>query len=184
MISRRTLLGLLPFALAIPAMAEDHPSVVFMNQVGKELLHAHRLGTNSAFMRVILRYADVGGIADFSLGTYKLAAGEHARYERGVANFMARYFAEQSRSYPIAKFEIGEATVAENKDVYVAAKVFLMSGPIYSISFQLAWQNGSYKVVDVKILGFSMTAQQRSIFASYLAKNNGNTDKLIVALNR
>ena len=184
MINRRALLSLMPFVLALPAKAEDHPSVVFMNQVGKELLHAHRLGTNSAFLRVILRYADVSGIADYSLGDYKLATGERGRYEHGVANFMSRYFAEQSRSYPIAKFEIGEATVAENKDVYVASKVYLMTGQAYNVSWQLAWQSGSYRVVDAKILGFSMTSQQRSIFASYLAKNNGDTDKLIVALNR
>jgi phospholipid transport system substrate-binding protein len=184
MISRRTFLAISASALATPALAADHPSIVFMNQMGKDLLHAHRLGTVSAFMRVIQRYADVKGISDYSLGQYKVAANERARYQLGVATFMSRYFAEQSREFPVAKYEIGEATVAENKDVLVASRVYMMSGQTYSVSWQLSWIKGQYKVVDAKFLGFSMTYQQRSLFTSFIAKHEGDVGKLIIALNR
>lgn len=184
MITRRALLTLFAAAIATPALSADHPSVVFMNQMGKELLHAHRQGTTSAFLRVIQRYADVSGIAEYSLGDYKVSANEKSQYKKGVSTFMARYFAEQSRSYPVAKYEIGEATVADNKDVFVSSKVFLMSGQTYSVSWRLSWIGGQYKIVDAKFLGFSMTYQQRSLFTSYIGKHNGDVGKLIIALNR
>jgi len=184
MISRRSFIALSVSALATPVMAADHPSVIFMNQMGKDLLHAHRQGTVSAFLRVIQRYADVSGISEYSLGAYKVSGGDKNRYLRGVSTFMARYFAEQSRSFPVAKYEIGEATVAENKDVIVASKVYLMSGQTYSVNWQLSWIEGQYRIVDAKFLGFSMTYQQRSLFTSYIGKHNGDVAQLIVALNR
>ncbi len=184
MITRRRLLSLLPLAVATPALADDHPSVVFMNEVASQLLKAHRLGTVPAFMRVIQRYADVPGIADYSLGDYKVAPGQTALYHHGVAQFISRYFVDQSRLYPIAKYEIGEATVAPNKDVIIGSKIYLMAGQVYSVNWLLAWSGGSYKVTDAKFLGFSMISQERSLFTSYIAKHNGDVGQLIVALNR
>lgn len=184
MISRRALIALLPFAVAEPAIAEDHPSVVFMDQVGKELLHAHRQGTVSAFLRVILRYADMPGISTYLLGDYKVPGGSQNNYEHGVANFIARYFAEQSQKYPIAKFTMGEATVGDNKDIFVASTVSLMSGQDYNVSWHLTWVGGGYKVEDVKMLGFSLTYWERNDFAQFLRKNNGDVQVLIAALNR
>jgi phospholipid transport system substrate-binding protein len=184
MISRRSFLAACAALIASPALAADHPSVVFMNQMGKDLLHAHRLGTVSAFQRVIQRYADISGIAEYSLGTFKLGSGQRPKYHRGVTTFMSRYFVEQSKDYPVAKYEIGEATVAENKNIFVESKVYLMAGQVYSVMWQVSWINGQYKVVDAKFLGFSMTYQQRSLFTSYINKHNGDVGQLIVALNR
>ena len=184
MITRRTLFSLSLAALASPALAADHPSITFMNQVGKDLLHAHRIGTVAAFQRVIQRYADVHGIAGQSLGQYNVSGGQKGSYERGVAKFIARYFAEQSHDYPIAKYEVGEATVADNKDVFVDSKVYMMAGQTYSVTWRLSWIGGQYKVVDAKFLGFSMVNQQRSLFTSYVGKHNGNVGDLITALNR
>ena len=184
MITRRLFATLLPFALATPVFAEDHPSVVFMNKVASELLHAHREGTVSAFMRVIQRYADIPAIADYSLGDYKMDDAMLARYHHGVAQFISRYFVDQSKSYPIAKYEIGEATVAPNKDVIIDSRVYLMAGQVYTVSWHLGWSNGTYKVTDAKFLGFSMTYQERSLFTSYIAKHNGDVGQLVAALNR
>ncbi len=183
MVSRRALTFLSLATLVAPARAE-HPSIAFMNQMGKDLLHAHRLGTVSAFLRVIQRYADVQGISEYSLGDYKVAGGQKPTYVRGVANFMSRYFAEQSRSYPVAKFEVGEATVDSNKDIFVDTRIFMMAGQTYNVSWRLAWVNGQYKVADAKFLGFSMTYQQRSLFTSFIGKHNDDVGQLIIALNR
>ena len=183
MISRRFFLGLLPAVFATPASAEEHPSVTFMNRMGEEMLHAHRQGTVSAFMRVIQRYADVGAIADQSIGDYEIPNGEDGRYRRGVANFISRYMAEQSRTYPVAKFEIGEATVDKDKNVLVDSKVYMMGGQVYSVSWKLNWTAGTYKVEDARFLGFSMTNQERSLFTAFVAKHNGDVKLLIDRLN-
>ena len=187
--TRRVFLGLLPLALAapafgVPAVAEEHPSVSFMNKLGEDLLHAHRLGTKSALLRVVMRYADLTSIADQSISGHDVPDGEEEHYQRGVANFIARYIAEQSRTYPVAKFEVGEATVDKDKNVMVATKVFMMAGQTYSVSWKLNWVGNTYKVADARFLGFSMVNQERSIFSDYISKNAGDVKSLIAALLR
>jgi phospholipid transport system substrate-binding protein len=186
MINRRTLIAGLFGSLAAPAFAAGaHPSVAFMQQVGKELLAAHRQGTVSAFLRVVQRYADVPEISSHALGKYadKLQSSQKSRYQRGVATYMARYFALTSRDYTIAKYEVGEATVDDNKDVIVQSKVSLMTGQSYKVAWRLVWRDGKYKVRDASVLGFWLTNFQRGDFTSYLDKRNGDINKLIVALN-
>lgn len=162
---------------------KDHPSVDFMRKVGKDLLEAHRQGTVASFLAVIQRYADVPEIALYSLGQYKanLGAAQRPRYFKGVAVFMSRYFADQSREYPIAKYEVGEATT-DGKDVMVTSRIYLMSGQTYNVTWRLVWRNKTYKVADAKVLGFSMIYMQRGIFTSYLSKRKGDLFQLMAAL--
>lgn len=186
MITRRTILAGLVGAIVTPAVAAaEHPSVGYMRQVGKELLAAHRVGTVPSFLRVVQRYADVPSISDAALGKYsdKLQNGQRSRYQRGVAVYMARYFALQSRDYTVAKYEVGDATVDDDKNVIVESKVYLMTGQSYSVSWKLVWKGGKYKVRDAKVLGFWLTNFQRSDFTNYLDKRNGDINKLIVALS-
>lgn len=186
-LSRRAILVALAGAMVRPALAAaDHPSLEYMRQVAKDMLNANRLGTAASFRRAILRHADVADIAEYSLGQYrqKLSDGQRDRYYGGVATFMSRYFADQSREYPIAKYVLGEATVVEGKNVQVSSKVFLLSGQTYTVVWRLGWQGGRYRVTDVKVLGFSLTYLQRGIFTSYLSKRGGDVNQLIKALNR
>lgn len=168
------------------AAAKDHPSITYMKQVGKDMLAAHRQGTTASFMRAIQRHADVPEIALYSLGQYKekLPNSERQKYYRGVATFMSRYFADQSREYPVAKYEIGEAVVNDDKDILVTSKVYLLSGQVYTVSWRLVWRGKGYKVSDAKVLGFSLVYLQRGIFQSYLSKRNGDVKQLVAALNR
>lgn len=189
-INRRLLIGA-GSAIAVSSLlgatsvqAAEHPSIIYMRQAGKDLLNAHRQGTVASFLRAIQRYADVPDIALYSLGQYKSKLSERQRqlYYRGVAVFMARYFADQSRIYPVAKYEIGEAT-ADGKEIVIDTRVFLLSGSTYKVSWRLAWKGKSYKIVDAKVLGFSMIFLQRGIFTSYLSKRNGDINQLVAALN-
>ena len=88
MITRRTLLGGLAAAiLASPVSAADHASVVYMRQVAKDMLAAHRQGTVSAFLRVVQRHADIPEISQHALGKYSgsLQSSQRAKYQKGVA---------------------------------------------------------------------------------------------------
>jgi phospholipid transport system substrate-binding protein len=186
MLTRRNLLAGFFGTFATQSLAAgDHASVAYMRQVGKELLAAHRQGTVTSFMRVVQRYADVPEISSYALGKYsaKIQSGQRSRYQRGVATYMARYFALQSRDYTVAKYEVGEAKVDPNKDVIVESKVFLMTGQTYNVTWKLVWRGGKYKIRDAKVLGFWLTPFQRSDFTGYLDKRNGDINKLIVALN-
>ncbi|WP_373504269.1 ABC transporter substrate-binding protein [Aestuariivirga sp.] len=185
-LTRRAVLAGLAAGLAGPAFAADHPAVTYMRKVGKDMLNAHRQGTVASFKRAIQRHADVRGIADYSLGQYrsKLPSGQKDRYYGGTATFMARYFADQSREYPVAKYTIGEATAGDNKEISVDSKVYLMSGQTYTVVWKLGWKGGGYKVLDVKIMGFSLIYLQRGLFTSFLSKRNGDVGQLVAALNR
>lgn len=188
-LSRRSLLvgaGAAGLATLITKEAlAEHPSLGAMKRVAKDLLHAHRQGTVSSFLRVIQRHADVSGIALYSLGQYqsKLSSGQRQSYFRGVASFMARYFADQSRVYEIAKYELGEARQDGEKDVLITSKVYLLSGQTYTVVWRLSWIGSGYKVTDAKVLGFSLVYLQRGIFTSFLSKRNGDVAQLVAALS-
>jgi len=172
--------------LAAPGLAAaSDPAVAYMRKVAKDMLSAHRQGTVASFKRAILRHADVAGVADYSLGQYrsKLPAGQKKAYYAGTATFMARYFADQSREYVVAKYEIGEAK-EDGKDVNVQTKVFLMNGQSYTVVWRLAQRGGGFKVADAKVMGFSLIYLQRGIFTSFLSKRNGDVAQLVAALNR
>ncbi len=167
----------------VAAGDKDHPSVTFMKKVGRDLLEAHRQGTVAAFLRVIERYADVPQIALYSLGQYKanLGTAQRPRYFHGVAVFMSRYFAEQSREYRVAKYEVGEAT-SDGDGMLVSSRIFLMSGQTYNVTWRVVSRGKTFKVADAKVLGFSLVYMQRSIFTSYLSKRKGNLLQLMNAL--
>ncbi len=186
-VSRRSFALGLAMTMVAPGVARaEHPSVAYMRKVAKDMLNAHRQGTVASFRRAITRHADLAGIGDYSLGQYrpKLPSGQKDRYYSGVATFMARYFADQSRQYPVAKYELGEATVTDGKDVQINSKVFLMSGQTYTVVWKLGWIGGRYKITDVKVLGFSLVYLQRGIFTSFISKRNGDVGQLVIALNR
>jgi phospholipid transport system substrate-binding protein len=184
---RAAVAGLVSAVLAGPALASEQAAIAYMRKVAKDMLNAHRQGTVASFRRAIIRHADVPSIADYSLGQYrsKLPASMREAYYAGAANFMARYFADQSREYTVAKYEIGEASPDDGKDVKVNTKVFLMSGQSYTVVWRLTpRKGGGYKVMDAKILGFSLIYLQRGIFTSFLSKRNGDVAQLVTALNR
>jgi ABC-type transporter MlaC component len=186
-LTRRAVLGMIAVTAISPVLAAaGHPSLVHMKQVARDLLNANRLGTVASFRRAIQRHADVGDIAIYSLGQYKgkLPETQRNRYYGGVATFMARYFADQSREYRVAKYELGEPAAAGDGDMLIPSKVYLMTGQTYTVSWRLAKRGGKYKIVDAKMLGFSLVYLQRNLFTSFLSKRNGDVGQLVAALNR
>lgn len=184
-LTRRALFGLMAAAVVTPAMAAEHSSMVFMRQFARDMLKAHRQGTVSSFKTAIQRYADVATIADYSLGQYKakLPNGQRQRYYGGVTTFMARYFADQSREYRIAKYELGSAAV-DGDDILINSKVYLVTGQTYTVVWRVSPRKGSYKVTDTKVLGFSLVYMQRGLFTSYISKRGGDVGQLVAVLNR
>jgi phospholipid transport system substrate-binding protein len=185
-ITRRAAVSTLLAALVSPALAAgDEQAVAYMRKVAKDMLNAHRQGTVASFKRAIQRHANVAAIADYSLGQYrsKLTAAQKQAYYGGTLTFMARYFADQSREFTVAKYEVGEAD-ADNKSINVQTKVFLMNGKSYTVVWKLSQRSGGYKVEDAKVMGFSLIYLQRGIFTSFLSKRNGDVAQLVTALNR
>jgi len=192
--SRRGVLQLLLFTglsgfLPVTAggvLAAEHPAVTYIRKVTADLFAAHKLGTVSAFLPPIQRHADIEAIANYSLGQYesRLSSGQRQRYYRGVANFMARYFADQTRHYRIAKWQVGDAEEGSNGDILIDSRVTLMNGQSYSVVWRLARRGKGYKVTDVKVAGFSLTYFQRGLFVSFIRERKGDVNQLVAVLNR
>ncbi|HHN68092.1 MAG TPA: ABC transporter substrate-binding protein [Thermopetrobacter sp.] len=182
-----------PPAATTPAAAAEaraavnlHPSVRYMQNVARDLLRAQRVGTRRAFIGVISRHADVPSIASYALGRYrgKLRPGRKATYYRAVVRFMARYFATEAPKYPVARSFIEKQPRRDGANWLVRSRVDLKTGGSYEIIWTLAPRRGGYRIVDVKVMGFSLSVMQRGIFYEYLQKKNGDVEALIAALYR
>lgn len=168
------------------AQKQKHPAIRYMETVAKDLFAAQNAGTIVAYFEAINRHADLPAIGLYSLGQYRgdLPRSEYERYFGGVARFMARYFADQTRKFRVAKAEFDENPVEDNGDLLVRTKITLISGSRYNVVFRLTPQKSGYKVSDVKVLGFSLTYLQRGIFLSFINKRGGSVNALVAALTR
>jgi len=174
------------FATLPEADAATHSAVKYMEKVAADLLKAQEIGSPAAFRRMILRHADLPYIAMYSLGRYRgdLANGQKKDYYNGVNAFMGRYFADQTRKYRVAKADINANVRNDGDDVLVLTQVTLTNGSTYNVEWRLRPKGKSFKIADVKVLGFSMIYLQRGIFSSYIKEKGGNVGALITALNR
>ena len=180
-------------AIGLPiasAFAEDDENkkqaLAFTRKATDDLFNAHKLGTVKAFLPAIEKHADIASIADFSLGQYleKMPDSMKPSYYRGVALFIARYFADQTRSYRVAKWVVGDARQVAKDSYFVATTVTLLSGASYSIGWSVKKGVSGYKFTDVKVIFFSLTSAQRSLFVNYLNKHKGDLNLLVTVLNR
>ncbi len=180
--------------LIAPIAAADQAAIKFTKKVANDLLAANRSGTITSFARVLRRHADIPGISIYSLGKYQrfLRSSQNKRYYNGVTAFMARYFADQTREYRVAKADVLDAKKAKGSDIAVNTLVTLRTGNKYTVQFLLRPKGKSFKIADVKvsvpIVGFvSLTYQQRGIFQKFLVKKGGDqraVNQLVETLNR
>lgn len=192
-INRRTLLvGSAAAAtwLAAPAglhaqSRSEQRAAAQMRIIVDDLIAAQRAGTAAAFIRAIKHHADVEAIALHALGPYQadLPASQRPGFYRGVAGFMGRYFADQSRHYRVAKAEIGQAAEQSSGEVLVHSSLTLTSGSSYTVTWRLARTGGRYRIRDITVLGFSLSFLQRTMFQSYIAERGGKVAALVAALS-
>lgn len=172
-------------AVPAPARAVDGPAVAYMkSRVAKDLFTAAQQKTPESFLEAINRHADLAAISTYSVGDYSngLTSMIMARLRRGVAGFMARYFASQAASYPVVRAEINGETPQGEGEVVVATRIYLSSGSSYSVEWLLAEHAKRYKIRDVRVMGFWLSPFQRDLFVRYIEKNNGDVNALLAAL--
>ncbi|KAB2917945.1 MAG: ABC transporter substrate-binding protein [Hyphomicrobiaceae bacterium] len=172
-------------AAAAPAAAAD-PAVVFMAQVGRELMAAARTRSPGVMANVIQRHADVRVIGNYSLGAYraKLAESDRQAYYSGMIRFISRYAAGEAPKYPVARVEWENQSVRGGNGLMVDSRVTLADGTTYDVRWLLAKYGSTYKVRDAMVLGFWMTPFLKKLFEDYIAQNGGNPRALMAALNR
>ena len=157
-----------------------------MAKVGRELMAASRSRSPSMMATVIEKYGDIAYIGLYSLGSYrtKLPVAERPEYYAGMVRFMARYAANESPKYPIARVEWSSESVRGGSGVMVDSQVTLRDGSTYDVRWLLSKVGGSYRVRDAMVYGFWMTGQLQKLFEDYVTENNGSVRALTTALNR
>jgi phospholipid transport system substrate-binding protein len=172
-------------AAPAPAAAAD-PAVVFMAQVGKELMAAARTRSPGVMASVIQRYGDVSHIGLFSLGSYRnqLSAADRTTYYGGMVRFIARYAASEAPKYPVAKVEWSNQSIRGSNGVMVDSTITLGDGSTYEVRWLLSQYGSTFKVRDAMVVGFWMTPFLKKLFEDYIAQNGGNPRALLAALNR
>lgn len=170
---------------AAPARAAD-PAVIFMAQVGRELMAAARTRSAGAMAGAVERHADLTQIGLYSLGEYRarLPQEERPTYFAGMARFIGRYAAAESPKYQVARVEWADQTVRSGSGVMVDSRIVMADGSGYDVRWALTKYGNSYKVRDAMVLGFWMTPFLKSLFEDYIAKNGGNPRALTLALSR
>lgn len=169
----------------VPADAASDRAVNFMKQLRGTLLNAAKTASSKQFLRVIQGHADVSGIALYSLGSYRkgLARSHQSRYIRGVARYMSRYFALQSKEYRVTNAEVIAPSWKDGGSHYVDSKVTLKSGSVYTVRWELKQRGGAFKVVNVRVLGFWLAYFQRQQFEEFIRKRGGSVNALVAALS-
>lgn len=168
-----------------PADAASDRAVNFMKQLRGTLLNAAKTASSKQFLRVIQGHADVTGIALYSLGSYRkgLARAHQSRYYRGVARYMSRYFALQSREYRVTSAKVISPSWEDGGSHYVDSKVTLEGGSVYTVRWELKARGASFKVVNVRVLGFWLAYFQRQQFEEFIRKRGGSVNALVAALS-
>jgi phospholipid transport system substrate-binding protein len=169
----------------MPSAASD-PAVVFMAQVGRELMAAARTRSPGVMANVVHRYGDVAYIGLFSLGEYRarLASADRPTYYSGMVRFISRYAAGEAPKYNVARVEWSNYSVRGSAGVMVDSKVVLQDGSAYDVRWLLSKYGSTYRVRDAMVYGLWMTPFLKKLFEDYIAQNGGNPHALMMALNR
>jgi phospholipid transport system substrate-binding protein len=173
------------FTAATPAKAAD-PAVVFMAQVGRELMAAARTRSPGVMANVIQKYGDVSYIGLYSLGTYRaqLTAADRPTYYSGMVRFIARYAATEAPKYQVARVEWANQSIRGGNGLMVDSKLVMADGSAYDVRWLLSKYGNSFKVRDAMVVGFWMTPFLKKLFEDYIAQNGGNPRALMAALGR
>lgn len=170
--------------IATPVRAAD-PAVQFMEKVARELLAASRSKSPELVASVVHRYADVGYIGNYALGTYRgqLNPMDRQTYLNGMVRFIGRYTTNEAPKYPVAKYEI-LSSMQGGAGLMVDTRIILKDGSSYDVRWLLSRYGNSYRVRDAMVYGFWMTPFLKKLFENHIAENGGNVKALVLALNR
>ncbi len=161
------------------------PAVEFMEKVARELLAASRSKSPELVAAVVHRYADVGYIGNYALGSYRgqLNPGDRQTYLSGMVRFIGRYTANEAPKFPVARYEI-LSSVQGGAGIMVDSRITLRDGSSYDVRWLLSKHGSTYRVRDAMVYGFWMSPFLKKLFENHIAENGGNVRALVTALNR
>ncbi len=199
MIARRAFLNgataLFAVALTGPLVRADAAAgdpAEFIRQLGDEAL-AQLVGSDitkaeraERFRKLLVANFDVPAIGKTVLGRYwKTATPEEQQdYQKLFEDFLVGNYAQRFGQYAGEKFTT--AGVREEGDGMhtVMTLIARSNGQTARLDWLMRDDGDSYKILDLKIEGISMSETHRSEFASVIQNNGGKVASLIDALRK
>ncbi|MFZ5790688.1 MAG: MlaC/ttg2D family ABC transporter substrate-binding protein [Pseudomonadota bacterium] len=195
MITRRAVLAAAAALLAAglagrPAAAAGDP-VEFVRNLGNQAIQtltgsdlssserAHR------FRTLLLANFDVPAIGKTVLGRYWRTATpeERQEYLKLFEEFLVANYAQRFAQYAGEQFVVKSVRDdGDQKTVFTEIK--RPSGELARLDWVLRAEDDSYKILDVKVEGISMSETHRSEFASVIQNSGGKISGLIDALRK
>lgn len=158
----------------------------FMQRVANQLITATRSGSSAAIGKVVTNYADVYSIGLSALGSYapRMKRSDRPAYHRGIVRFIARYAANESPKYPVAKAVMLNQSKGGHNVYYVDSRIVMKTGQSYDVRWVIYKRGSTYKVRDAEVIGMRATSFLETLFQKYIGDNGGNPRALIAALNK
>ena len=131
------------------------------------------------------RDVDVDGIAQFSLGRYWATATPQQRqqFDALFHAVIVNNISSKLGSYTGVSFAVGEP-VPQGELVNVATTATWPAHSPSAVGWLVGTAGTQAKIVDVVVQGTSLRQTQRSDYAAYLGRNNGDVDALIRAMRQ
>ncbi|GAB6967559.1 ABC transporter substrate-binding protein [Komagataeibacter kakiaceti JCM 25156] len=130
-------------------------------------------------------YVDVDAIARFCLGRYWRTATpeQQARYLKLFHDVLVNAITDKIGDYRGVTFVVGTSAPAGD-DTAVSTVINRPGQPGADTQWIISTSSGSPKVVDVVGEGASLRLTQRQDYGSFIARNGGNVDVLLHALEK
>jgi phospholipid transport system substrate-binding protein len=135
--------------------------------------------------RILNSAVDVDGIARFCLGRFWRTAtpDEQQAYVRLFHEVLVTNVTGKLGEYQGVTFTIGRSKLQDDEAV-VSTVVDRPNNPPTAVDWIIADPSGNPKIIDVVAEGTSLRLTQRQDYASYLSRNGGHVEALIMAMQR
>ena len=191
---RRSLLTTLFMLIASTTLAAPPPvnpadAVLFMNHLWNRAAELLNNKTDPAIRQARFRQLfhddfDGDGIARFVLGRYWLTASgeEQQEFTKQFEDYVVFVYTARLANFGGETFKV-RGSRSDGNGVIVSTDVISPgnASPL-KMEWRLVSENGAYKVNDIIVEGVSMTATQRSEFASIVQRNGGQVRGLIALM--
>jgi len=195
--SRRRVLTALSLTLLLPftagnSAAADPETESFIRDLGSKavdqltddsLSDAER---SERFRALLLDHFDVAEIGKYVLGRYWRTATEEERaeYLHLFEDYLVVSYARRFSEYTGEAFEVASSRTESSGLELVRSYVVTNNGERARLDWILESQDGTLRILDIKIEGLSLSETHRSEFASVIQNNGGKVAGLIDALRK
>ena len=193
---RRSLLTSLFILIATATLAASPPvnpadALAFMHQLWDQAAELLNGKTDPAIRRARFRQLfhedfDGAGIARFVLGSYWQSISEQEQREvvKLFEDYVVYVYTARLATFGGGTFKIRGSRSDGDAVIVSGDAISPGSTAAVRIDWRLVNNNGAYKINDVIVEGISMTATQRSEFASILQRNGGQVRSLITLMRQ